>query len=246
MYGFKATNVDFKCFNQTYCLNEKFIYEGNIVMCSQGFHFCKKLKDVNSYYKFDDKNNRYFIIKYGDNNQTNNDKSITDEITFIVEITLNNIKDLIIEYKELIIENFDGIFMLICAKCSNINEIKSLLEYFVEYKEHIIKNFGILFIIICKKCSDTNEIKSLLEYIEKYVEDNDDKLSFIKMMSLNKNTIHNWLSSNDKKDIIELLNIKYKEYFEKNLLSNNQYFELMEGTKLSMLKYLNILLNDNN
>jgi hypothetical protein len=246
MYGFKGTDANFKCLNQTYCLNEKFIYEGDIAMCSQGFHFCKKLKDVNNYYKFDYTNNRYFIIKYGDNNYTTDDKSITNEITFIAEINLNNIKDIIIEYKELIIENFDGIFMLICTNCSDINEIKSFLEYFAEYKERIIKNFDKLFIIICKKCSDINEIKSLLEYIEKYVEDNDDKLSFIKMISLNKNTIHNWLSSNDKKDIIELLNIKYKEYFEKNLLSNNQYFELMEGTKLSMLKYLNILLNDNN
>ena len=61
--GYKGTDKDMKAHgNFQYELGKQYDYEGEIKICNQGFHFCRDLKDVFSYY--DVKNgHRFFKVK---------------------------------------------------------------------------------------------------------------------------------------------------------------------------------------
>ena len=50
--GYKAFNVGLKCRDFQYELGKDFYHKGDIELCSQGFHFCKSLSDVYSYYQY--------------------------------------------------------------------------------------------------------------------------------------------------------------------------------------------------
>jgi len=50
--GYKAFNVGLKCRDFQYELGKDFYHEGDIELCSQGFHFCKSLSAVYNYYQF--------------------------------------------------------------------------------------------------------------------------------------------------------------------------------------------------
>jgi ankyrin repeat protein len=94
--GFKATNKDFKCKDIQFSLNKKYIHQGKISLCNSGFHFCKKLTDVLEYYTLED---RFFIIRYNSENySTDGNKSVTDEIEFLEEITEENLFNIMGKY----------------------------------------------------------------------------------------------------------------------------------------------------
>ena len=113
MYGFKATDLNLKCKNFQFNLNETFYHQGGIKICKSGFHFCEKLIDVNDYYSFG-YNNRFFMVKSGDKYETEENKSVTNEITLLKEITEDNLISLIesSEYRDLLRKNMDGLFAL--------------------------------------------------------------------------------------------------------------------------------------
>ena len=90
--AFKATDKNMKCRNIQYKLNTEFKYDGEIQLCLSGYHLCKNLEDIDNYYKFSE-DNRYFIIKYGNNTLTKDDKTVTDKIIFLEEIFIENKKD---------------------------------------------------------------------------------------------------------------------------------------------------------
>jgi len=52
--GFKAFNKGLKCRDFQYKLGKDFYFEGQIMPCLSGFHFCKNLGDVYDYYQFGD------------------------------------------------------------------------------------------------------------------------------------------------------------------------------------------------
>ena len=113
MYGFKATDANLKCQNFQFKLNETFYHRGAIEICNSGFHFCEKLIDVHNYYSFEH-NNRFFIVKSGDKYETQENKSVTNEITLLKEITSDNLISLVEsnEYRDLLNKNIDGLFAL--------------------------------------------------------------------------------------------------------------------------------------
>ena len=114
MHGFKGTNINLKCRDFQFKINETFYHQGGIEICKSGFHFCEKLIDVNEYYSFDCDENRFFIVKSRDKYETQGNKSATNEITFLKEITSDNLISLVenSEYRDLLRKNMDGLFAL--------------------------------------------------------------------------------------------------------------------------------------
>lgn len=61
--GYKGTDSEMKCKNDfQFELNKEYTVEGEIRLCNNGFHFCKELEDVFSYYTLNSKS-RYFKVK---------------------------------------------------------------------------------------------------------------------------------------------------------------------------------------
>ena len=99
MRGYKALNKDMSTLyrNMVYELNKVYTLEGELIMCENGYHFCKELTNVYYYYS---SNSRVFeidtldgeIIKKGDKYCTNKIKIIKeiseDEINKYIEDNL--------------------------------------------------------------------------------------------------------------------------------------------------------------
>jgi len=121
--GFKGTNKNLFCRDKEYKLNIEYDYNKeigeNIEICKRGYHFCKKLEDVFGYYDLYN-NNRYFLVKYNENNYIEeNDKCVTDKITFLKEISDPESLKYLLEcsiYKDFLKENIDSILKIYVYK----------------------------------------------------------------------------------------------------------------------------------
>ena len=80
MKGFKATK-NMKCLTLTYEEGKTYSIN-NLVICSHGFHFCKKMKDVLRYYKYDDEFVLMEVEALG-KTITDYDKTVTDCLKII-------------------------------------------------------------------------------------------------------------------------------------------------------------------
>jgi hypothetical protein len=105
--GYKGTNENMKCRDFQYELGKEFIYDGQIDLCNSGFHACKNLEDVFTYYSLNGKN-RFFKIKafVPENYNENFNKYVvkcdsvgirttefvTSKIQFISECAYNDLK----------------------------------------------------------------------------------------------------------------------------------------------------------
>ena len=49
MIAFKGTK-NFQCKDMKYEVGETYNYDKELILCKQGYHFCKKLENINSYY----------------------------------------------------------------------------------------------------------------------------------------------------------------------------------------------------
>ena len=76
--AYKATN-NMKCKTLTYEVGKTYTFNGKIKMCSTGFHFCKKAKDVLKYYKHN-KDFKLLEIEVLGKTVNNNDKSVTNKL----------------------------------------------------------------------------------------------------------------------------------------------------------------------
>lgn len=84
--GYKVFNPDWTCRNNfKYEVGKTYKHEGEIGLCKEGFHFCKKVNDCFNYYRFDGNNKVAIIIATGKIIDGDN-KSVTDEITIVKEI----------------------------------------------------------------------------------------------------------------------------------------------------------------
>ena len=84
--GYKVFNSDWTCRDFQYKVGETYIHNGNIKMCVSGFHFCQKASDCFSYYQFDS-NNKVAEIEAIGLVETSGNKSVTDRIVIVREIT---------------------------------------------------------------------------------------------------------------------------------------------------------------
>ena len=91
--GYKVFNSDWTCRGFQYAVGETFRYDGDIEIHSTGFHFCTKIADCFNYYRFDSSNKVAEIEAIGDV-ITDGDKSVTNEIRIIREISWHEVLEL--------------------------------------------------------------------------------------------------------------------------------------------------------
>jgi hypothetical protein len=91
--GYKVFNPDWTCRGFQYEVGKTFKHDGNIEMCGAGFHFCQKVSDCFNYYGFDS-NNKVAEVEAIGNVETEGDKSVTDEIVILRELTWHEVLDL--------------------------------------------------------------------------------------------------------------------------------------------------------
>lgn len=91
--GYKVFNPDWTCRGFQYEVGKTYKHEGNIMMCGAGFHFCQKISDCFYYYSFDI-NNKVAEVEAIGFTITRDDKSVTNEIKIIRELTWHEVLDL--------------------------------------------------------------------------------------------------------------------------------------------------------
>lgn len=91
--GYKVFNPDWTCRDFRYEVGKTFKHDGNIEMCGAGFHFCQRLADCFNYYTFDS-NNKVAEVEATGLVETQDDKSVTNEIKIIRELTWHEVLDL--------------------------------------------------------------------------------------------------------------------------------------------------------
>jgi hypothetical protein len=84
--GYKVTDENMQCLSFKYELGKKFKHNGAISICNYGFHYCPVLADCFGYYTFASTNRVFEILDHG-TPINKGDKSCTDEIEFIKELT---------------------------------------------------------------------------------------------------------------------------------------------------------------
>ena len=92
MKGYKGFDKDLKCKGFQYEIGKEFKFDGEIVICEKGFHFCKELIDVMDFY--DTKNgNRFCEIEATGEilEDDENKKYCTNKIKIIKEIPIEEV-----------------------------------------------------------------------------------------------------------------------------------------------------------
>lgn len=92
--GYKVFNPDWTCRGFQYEVGKTFKHDGNIEVCGEGFHFCQKVSDCFNYYDFN-ANNKVAEVEAIGHTETRSDKSVTDEITIIKELSWHEVLDLV-------------------------------------------------------------------------------------------------------------------------------------------------------
>ena len=84
--GYKVFNPDWTCRGFQYEVGKTYKHEGDIGLCKAGFHFCQKIADCFNYYDFNS-NNKVAEVEAVGLVETENDKSVTDKIKIVREIS---------------------------------------------------------------------------------------------------------------------------------------------------------------
>lgn len=93
MKGYKVFNEDWTCRKFQYEVGKTYKHTGELKVCGEGFHFCQKISNCFYYYPFNSKNKVAEIEAVG-KVLTEDDKSVTDEIIIIKELTWHEVLDL--------------------------------------------------------------------------------------------------------------------------------------------------------
>lgn len=83
--GFKGFNQDLACRGFQYEIGETYEYNGEIELCSNGFHFCRKLQDVHQFY--DLKTSRICEIEADGKIDNDDIKSVCSRIRIVRELS---------------------------------------------------------------------------------------------------------------------------------------------------------------
>jgi hypothetical protein len=86
MKAYKVFNPDFTCRGFQFEVGKTYTHKGEISMCKQGFHACKKVADCFNCYSFDPKNKVAEVDLLG-KVLGDDDKQVTDKIKIIRELT---------------------------------------------------------------------------------------------------------------------------------------------------------------
>ena len=86
MKGYKGMSRDMTCRGMKYEIGKTYEVDGDIELCKRGLHFCKNLKDVFDYYNRDGEN-RFFEVEAVGQVVSGNDKSVTNKLKIIRELS---------------------------------------------------------------------------------------------------------------------------------------------------------------
>lgn len=91
MKGYKALNMDMssKYGNMTYEIGKKYTITGELIMCENGFHFCKCLEDVDDYYTITE--SRIFEVETEGEIIDGGNKSCAEYIALVQELSKEEI-----------------------------------------------------------------------------------------------------------------------------------------------------------
>ena len=87
MRGYKMMESDMTCIRFQYELGKEYSLDGNLVICGNGFHFCQNPFDCLYYYDNINGNKRLFLVEALGEVITESNKSVTNKIKIIEEIT---------------------------------------------------------------------------------------------------------------------------------------------------------------
>lgn len=93
MKGYKAFNKDWTCRGFQYEVGKTFKYDGEVIMCYSGFHFCTNLADCFTYYSFDKEKTVIAEVEaIGQVIESESDsKCCTDEIKILKELSWSDV-----------------------------------------------------------------------------------------------------------------------------------------------------------
>jgi hypothetical protein len=94
IYGYKVTPPNSTCKDFKYEVNKRYKHNDKIKLCDSGFHFCEKLIDCFSYYRFSPENKVFKITARGII-ITDGNKSVTDDIEIIEELSWQEVLKLV-------------------------------------------------------------------------------------------------------------------------------------------------------
>ena len=87
MKGYKMMESDMTCKGFQYEIGKEYILEGELEICKGGFHFCENPFDCLKYYDNIKGDKRLFLVEALGEVITEGDKSVTNKIKIIEEIT---------------------------------------------------------------------------------------------------------------------------------------------------------------
>lgn len=95
MKGYKVFNPDWTCKGFQYEVGKTFKYDGKLIPCKRGFHFCTNLSDCFNYYSFDPENKVAEIEATGlIETDYKDSKHCTNEIKIIREISWHEVLEM--------------------------------------------------------------------------------------------------------------------------------------------------------
>ena len=95
MKGFKGFDKDLRCSpggsTQQYAVGETFVHDGNVVLCSSGYHFCQNPLDCLAYYGPCD--SRYAAVEANEvsEEQRDDSKRVAKSLKIVAEINLHSL-----------------------------------------------------------------------------------------------------------------------------------------------------------
>ena len=94
MKGYKAFDKDLKCRGFQYAVGSTAEVSGEIALCGNGLHFCQELKNVFNYYEKSYENTRVCEVEAIGEIKTDEDKSVTNKLRIVRELSKEEIKNL--------------------------------------------------------------------------------------------------------------------------------------------------------
>ena len=91
--GFKGFDKELKCRGFQYEIGKIYQTDKSINLCDWGFHFCRNLFDVNKFYDFSNEDNKFCEIEAIGKIIDGNDKSVTNKIKIVREISKDELME---------------------------------------------------------------------------------------------------------------------------------------------------------
>ena len=93
--AYKVFDSELKCKNMQFAIGKKATIKGDLILCENGIHFCRKLINCFNYYSFDPKNRVCEVEILGDVKGDPENKECTNIILLIRELKWDEVLGLV-------------------------------------------------------------------------------------------------------------------------------------------------------